>query len=85
MLDLLLTNFLQPPPPVHFPHTQKQHITHYLQTQKHQTPKSIPDTFLHIVPTNFFQSFPQPHFLPIIFFTLLFPLPLSPIPQPPKP
>ncbi|WP_145441363.1 cation:dicarboxylate symporter family transporter, partial [Staphylococcus saprophyticus] len=42
-------------------------------------------TILNIVPTNIFAPFTSPQFLPIIFFPLFFPIPLSTIAQKPEP
>ncbi|WP_391559357.1 cation:dicarboxylate symporter family transporter, partial [Staphylococcus saprophyticus] len=40
---------------------------------------------LNIVPTNIFGPLTSRQFLPIIFFPLFFPIPLSTIPQKPQP
>ncbi|WP_368929520.1 cation:dicarboxylate symporter family transporter [Bacillus pumilus] len=85
ILGLVLANFVQPGAGVDFGHTEKQDISQYVETEKEQSGKSIADTFLHIVPTNFFQSLAEGDLLAIIFFTVLFALGVSAIGERGKP
>ncbi|KAB3924726.1 cation:dicarboxylase symporter family transporter, partial [Bacteroides uniformis] len=64
---------------------QKTDISQYVETEKEQNNKSIADTFLHIVPTNFFQSLAEGDLLAIICFTVLFALGISAIGEKGKP
>ncbi|WP_144498983.1 cation:dicarboxylate symporter family transporter [Bacillus pumilus] len=85
ILGLVLANFVQPGAGVDFGHTEKQDISQYVETEKEQSSKSVADTFLHIVPTNFFQSLAEGDLLAIIFFTVLFALGVSAIGERGKP
>lgn len=85
ILGLVLANFVQPGAGVDFGNTEKQDISQYVETEKEQSSKSIADTFLHIVPTNFFQSLAEGDLLAIIFFTVLFALGVSAIGERGKP
>lgn len=81
----MLANFVQPGAGVDFGNTEKQDISQYVETEKEQSGKSVADTFLHIVPTNFFQSLAEGDLLAIIFFTVLFALGVSAIGERGKP
>ncbi|MCY7464273.1 cation:dicarboxylase symporter family transporter [Bacillus safensis] len=85
VLGLVLANFVQPGAGVDFGNTEKQDISQYVETEKEQSGKSVADTFLHIVPTNFFQSLAEGDLLAIIFFTVLFALGVSAIGERGKP
>ncbi|PRS72953.1 glutamate:protein symporter [Bacillus sp. LNXM65] len=85
ILGLALANFVQPGAGVDFGNTEKQDISQYVETEKEQSSKSVADTFLHIVPTNFFQSLAEGDLLAIIFFTVLFGLGVSAIGERGKP
>ncbi|MGE6630874.1 cation:dicarboxylate symporter family transporter [Bacillus sp. NPDC077027] len=85
ILGLVLANFFQPGTGVDFGNTEKQDISQYVETEKEQSSKSVADTFLHIVPTNFFQSLAEGDLLAIIFFTVLFALGVSAIGERGKP
>ncbi|WP_144522792.1 cation:dicarboxylate symporter family transporter [Bacillus pumilus] len=85
ILGLVLANFVQPGAGVDFGNTEKQDISQYVETEKEQSGKSVADTFLHIVPTNFFQSLAEGDLLAIIFFTVLFALGVSAIGERGKP
>ncbi|BBP88276.1 hypothetical protein BsIDN1_18940 [Bacillus safensis] len=80
-----MQNFVQPGAGVDFGNTEKQDISQYVETEKEQSSKSVADTFLHIVPTNFFQSLAEGDLLAIIFFTVLFALGVSAIGERGKP
>ncbi|MEI4791326.1 cation:dicarboxylase symporter family transporter [Bacillus sp. FJAT-53060] len=85
LLGLVLANVAHPGAGVDFGHTEKQDISQYVETEKEQSSKSVADTFLHIVPTNFFQSLAEGDLLAIIFFTVLFALGVSAIGERGKP
>ncbi|MFJ5963882.1 cation:dicarboxylate symporter family transporter [Bacillus sp. NPDC093026] len=85
ILGLVLANFVQPGAGVDFGHAEKQDISQYVETEKEQSNKSFADTFLHIVPTNFFQSLAEGDLLAIIFFTVLFGLGVSAVGERGKP
>ncbi|MED1738331.1 cation:dicarboxylase symporter family transporter [Bacillus swezeyi] len=85
VLGLLLGNILQPGHGVNFSDTEKTDISQYVQTEKEASTKSVADTFLHIVPTNFFQSLAEGDLLAIICFTVLFALGVSAIGEKGKP
>ncbi|MFT0802433.1 cation:dicarboxylase symporter family transporter [Bacillus swezeyi] len=85
VLGLLLGNILQPGHGVNFSGTEKTDISQYVQTEKEASTKSVADTFLHIVPTNFFQSLAEGDLLAIICFTVLFALGVSAIGEKGKP
>lgn len=74
VLGLLLGNIVQPGHGVNFSGAEKQDISQYVETEKEASTKSVADTFLHIVPTNFFQSLAEGDLLAIICFTVLFAL-----------
>ncbi|MGN9866149.1 cation:dicarboxylate symporter family transporter [Bacillus swezeyi] len=85
VLGLLLGNILQPGHGVNFSGNEKTDISQYVQTEKEASTKSVADTFLHIVPTNFFQSLAEGDLLAIICFTVLFALGVSAIGEKGKP
>lgn len=85
MLGLLLGNIIQPGHGVNFSGAEKQDISQYVETEKEASTKSVADTFLHIVPTNFFQSLAEGDLLAIICFTVLFALGVSAIGEKGKP
>lgn len=77
ILGLALANLFQPGAGVNIHEAQKTDISQYVETEKEQSGKSVADTFLHIVPTNFFQSLAEGDLLAIICFTVLFALGIS--------
>ncbi|MFC1285626.1 cation:dicarboxylate symporter family transporter [Bacillus paralicheniformis] len=85
VLGLLLGNIIQPGHGVNFSGAEKQDISQYVETEKAASTKSVADTFLHIVPTNFFQSLAEGDLLAIICFTVLFALGVSAIGEKGKP
>ncbi|MEC0708927.1 cation:dicarboxylase symporter family transporter [Bacillus haynesii] len=85
VLGLLLGNIVQPGNGVNFSGAEKQDISQYVETEKEASTKSVADTFLHIVPTNFFQSLAEGDLLAIICFTVLFALGVSAIGEKGKP
>lgn len=85
VLGLLLGNIIQPGHGVNFSGAEKQDISQYVETEKAESTKSVADTFLHIVPTNFFQSLAEGDLLAIICFTVLFALGVSAIGEKGKP
>ena len=85
VLGLLLGNIIQPGHGVNFSGAEKQDISQYVETEKEASTKSVADTFLHIVPTNFFQSLAEGDLLAIICFTVLFALGVSAIGEKGKP
>ncbi|MCY9277849.1 cation:dicarboxylate symporter family transporter [Bacillus haynesii] len=85
VLGLLLGNIVQPGHGVNFSGAEKQDISQYVETEKEASTKSVADTFLHIVPTNFFQSLAEGDLLAIICFTVLFALGVSAIGEKGKP
>ncbi|MCY8489504.1 cation:dicarboxylate symporter family transporter [Bacillus atrophaeus] len=85
ILGLALANLFQPGTGVNIESAQKSDISQYVETEKEQSTKSIAETFLHIVPTNFFQSLAEGDLLAIICFTVLFALGISAIGERGKP
>ncbi|MFN2746994.1 cation:dicarboxylate symporter family transporter [Bacillus sp. z60-18] len=85
VLGLLLANVIQPGHGVNFSGAEKTDISQYVQTEKEAGTKSVADTFLHIVPTNFFQSLAEGDILAIICFTVLFALGVAAIGEKGKP
>ncbi len=85
ILGLALANLFHPGTGVNIHEAQKTDISQYVETEKEQNNKSIADTFLHIVPTNFFQSLAEGDLLAIICFTVLFALGISAIGEKGKP
>lgn len=72
IIGVLLANAFQPGVGVDIESAQKTDINQYVETSEEQSEKSIAETFLHIVPTNFFQSLVEGDMLAIIFFSVLF-------------
>ncbi|QHZ46122.1 cation:dicarboxylate symporter family transporter [Bacillus sp. NSP9.1] len=85
VLGLLLANVIQPGHGINFSGAEKTDISQYVQTEKEAGTKSVADTFLHIVPTNFFQSLAEGDILAIICFTVLFALGVAAIGEKGKP
>ncbi|MDA1476005.1 cation:dicarboxylate symporter family transporter [Bacillus changyiensis] len=85
LLGLLLGNLLHPGEGIHFSNHEKTDISQYVQSEKEAGKTSIADTFLHIVPTNFFHSLADGDMLAIICFTVLFALGVSAIGEKGKP
>ncbi|MBL6007558.1 glutamate:protein symporter [Bacillus halotolerans] len=85
ILGLALANIFHPGTGVNIHEAQKTDISQYVETEKEQSNKSVAETFLHIVPTNFFQSLVEGDLLAIIFFTVLFALGISAIGERGKP
>ncbi|ADP31501.1 glutamate:protein symporter [Bacillus atrophaeus] len=85
ILGLALANLFQPGTGVNIESAQKSDISQYVETEKEQSTKSVAETFLHIVPTNFFQSLAEGDLLAIICFTVLFALGISAIGERGKP
>ncbi|KZB92068.1 glutamate:protein symporter [Bacillus sp. VT 712] len=72
IIGVLLANAFQPGVGVDIESAQKTDINQYVETSEEQSEKSVAETFLHIVPTNFFQSLVEGDMLAIIFFSVLF-------------
>lgn len=72
ILGLVIANIVQPGAGVDKDQLQKTDIQSYVQTAEDQEQKGIMDTFIHIVPTNFFQSVAEGDMLAIIFFSVFF-------------
>lgn len=72
VLGVLLANVFQPGQGVDLESAQKTDIQQYVDTSEEQSEKSVAETFLHIVPTNFFKSVVEGDMLAIIFFSVLF-------------
>ncbi|MFD3200426.1 glutamate/proton symporter GltT, partial [Bacillus sp. LR_5] len=85
ILGLALANIFHPGTGVNIHEAQKSDISQYVETEKEQSNKSAAETFLHIVPTNFFQSLVEGDLLAIICFTVLFALGISAIGERGKP
>ncbi|ASB90240.1 cation:dicarboxylase symporter family transporter [Bacillus sonorensis] len=85
ILGLVLANVFQPGHGVNYTTGEKTDISQYVQTEKEASTKSVADTFLHIVPTNFFQSLAEGDLLAIICFTVFFALGISAIGEKGKP
>nr|WGD89303.1 glutamate/proton symporter GltT [Bacillus subtilis] len=85
ILGLALANIFHPGTGVNIHEAKKTDISQYVETEKEQSNKSVAETFLHIVPTNFFQSLVEGDLLAIICFTVLFALGISAIGERGKP
>lgn len=84
LLGLVLANVFQPGHGVHYS-GEKTDISQYVETEKEASTKTVAETFLHIVPTNFFQSLAEGDLLAIICFTVFFALGISAIGEKGKP
>ncbi|MGD6795938.1 cation:dicarboxylate symporter family transporter [Metabacillus indicus] len=85
VLGVLLANVFQPGQGVDLESAQKTDIQQYVDTSEEQSEKSVAETFLHIVPTNFFKSVVEGDMLAIIFFSVLFGLGVAAIGERGKP
>ena len=85
LLGLVLANVFQPGHGVHYSSGEKTDISQYVETEKEASTKTVAETFLHIVPTNFFQSLAEGDLLAIICFTVFFALGISAIGEKGKP
>ncbi|MGP1908451.1 cation:dicarboxylate symporter family transporter [Metabacillus sp. JX24] len=85
ILGVLLANVFQPGQGVDLESAQKTDIQQYVDTSEEQSEKSVAETFLHIVPTNFFKSVVEGDMLAIIFFSVLFGLGVAAIGERGKP
>lgn len=85
IIGVLLANAFQPGVGVDIESAQKTDINQYVETSEEQSEKSVAETFLHIVPTNFFQSLVEGDMLAIIFFSVLFGLGVAAIGERGKP
>ncbi|MGE7219038.1 cation:dicarboxylate symporter family transporter [Priestia koreensis] len=72
VLGVLLANIFQVGHGVDLQAGTKADISQYQETEKSQEQKTVAETFLHIVPTNLFQSLAEGDILAIIFFSVLF-------------
>ncbi|KOO47078.1 cation:dicarboxylate symporter family transporter [Priestia koreensis] len=72
ILGVLLANIFQVGHGVDLQAGTKADISQYQETEKAQEQKTVAETFLHIVPTNLFQSLAEGDILAIIFFSVLF-------------
>jgi len=79
ILGVLIANVFQPGNGVDLHSVHKGDIGQYVETSKQADNKTVAETFLHIVPTNFFSSVVEGDMLAIIFFTVLFGLGLAAI------
>ncbi|MDT2048260.1 glutamate:protein symporter [Priestia aryabhattai] len=85
IIGVLLANAFQPGVGVDIESAQKTDINQYVETSEEQSEKTVAETFLHIVPTNFFQSLVEGDMLAIIFFSVLFGLGVAAIGERGKP
>ncbi|MCM3597105.1 cation:dicarboxylase symporter family transporter [Metabacillus idriensis] len=85
VLGVLLANVFQPGQGVDLESAQKTDIQQYVDTSEEQSEKTVAETFLHIVPTNFFKSAVEGDMLAIIFFSVLFGLGVAAIGERGKP
>ena len=85
IIGVLVANIFHPGQGVDIHSAQKGDISQYVETSKQHEGKSVAETFLHIVPTNFFQSIVEGDMLAIIFFTVLFALGVAAIGERGKP
>ncbi|TYR79068.1 cation:dicarboxylase symporter family transporter [Priestia megaterium] len=85
IIGVLLANIFQPGQDVDIQSAQKTDINQYVETSEEQSNKTVAETFLHIVPTNFFQSLVEGDMLAIIFFSVLFGLGVAAIGERGKP
>ncbi|KML05609.1 cation:dicarboxylate symporter family transporter [Rossellomorea marisflavi] len=85
ILGIILANVFHPGSHVNLGSVEKTDIQSYVDTSEDQKDKTIAETFLHIVPTNFFQSIAEGDMLAIIFFSVLFGLGVAAIGERGKP
>ncbi|NGY85835.1 cation:dicarboxylase symporter family transporter [Bacillus megaterium] len=85
VVGLLATNLLHPGTGVDRSGLEKSDISSYTSTAEATEQKGFVETFVHIVPTNVFESIAAGDMLPIIFFSVLFGLGIASIGEKGKP
>ncbi|MCM3725032.1 cation:dicarboxylase symporter family transporter [Neobacillus cucumis] len=84
-LGLIAANLFHPGSGVKIGHLEKGNISTLVQTVKTSESTSIADKFVHIIPTNVFQSLAEGDLLAIVFFSVLFGLGVAAIGEKGKP
>ncbi|MCZ8512213.1 cation:dicarboxylase symporter family transporter [Paenibacillus filicis] len=85
VVGLLFANVIHPGTGVNMEHLVKSDISKYVQTSETAKSQGLLDTFVHIVPTNIFESIMKGDMLAIIFFSVLFGLGIAAIGEKGKP
>ncbi|ADE68091.1 Proton/sodium-glutamate symport protein [Priestia megaterium QM B1551] len=85
VVGLLAANLLHPGTGVDRSGLEKSDISSYTSTAEATEQKGFVETFVHIVPTNVFESIAAGDMLPIIFFSVLFGLGIASIGEKGKP
>ncbi|MDQ0859616.1 cation:dicarboxylate symporter family transporter [Bacillus sp. V2I10] len=85
VVGLLAANLFQPGAGVDKSALEKSDISSYVSTTEATQHSGFAETFVHIVPTNVFQSMVQGDMLAIIFFSVLFGLGVAAIGEKGKP
>nr|WP_249292218.1 cation:dicarboxylase symporter family transporter [Metabacillus flavus] len=85
VIGLLSANIFQPGAGVDKDGLEKTDISSYVDTAEGVESHGIADTFVHIVPSNIFQSFVEGDMLAIIFFSVMFGLGVAAIGERGKP
>ncbi len=71
-LGLLAANIFQPGAGIDMGSLEKENISSYQETAKESDTSSMIDKFVHIIPSNLFQSLAEGDLLAIVFFSVLF-------------
>lgn len=85
VVGLLTANLFKPGVGVQMDHLVKSDIHKYVETTNSVGQHSVIDTFVNIVPTNFFQSVANGDMLAVIFFSVLLGLGIAAIGEKGKP
>ncbi|MCD7036309.1 cation:dicarboxylase symporter family transporter [Metabacillus sp. GX 13764] len=85
LIGLVAANVFQPGSGIDMKHMEKSDISSYVGTANEVKSQGFAETFVHIVPSNVFESIVKGDMLPIIFFSILFGLGVTAIGEKGKP
>ncbi len=85
IIGLLIANLVHPGNGVNISSLASTNIDKYMSTAEAASNHGFMDTFINIVPTNFFESLAKGDLLPIIFFSVMFGLGVAAIGEKGKP
>ncbi|MFY4775588.1 cation:dicarboxylate symporter family transporter [Metabacillus sp. RGM 3146] len=85
VIGLFAANVFHPGSGIDMNHMQKTDISSYKGTASEVGSQGLAETFVHIVPSNVFESIVKGDMLPIIFFSVLFGLGITAIGEKGKP
>lgn len=85
IIGLLVANLVHPGNGVNISNLATTSIDKYMNTAETVSNHGFMDTFINIVPTNFFESLAKGELLPIIFFSVMFGLGVAAIGEKGKP